>query len=64
MEMKLVKENLAVYADRMRLADSPLSEAHCALVIKGVLQGLEYIHEQKNLMHRDLKPDNILLMCQ
>jgi serine/threonine protein kinase len=28
--------------------------------MKGILEGLEVMHEQK-IMHRDLKPENILL---
>ncbi|CAD6254130.1 unnamed protein product [Miscanthus lutarioriparius] len=30
-------------------------------IIKGVCQGLRYLHEEKNIVHLDLKPDNILL---
>jgi calcium-dependent protein kinase len=29
-------------------------------VMKGLLEGLEYMHERK-IMHRDLKPENIIL---
>ncbi|KAJ1253750.1 hypothetical protein BS78_K198400 [Paspalum vaginatum] len=30
-------------------------------IIKGVCQGLRYLHEEENIVHLDLKPDNILL---
>ncbi|CAL5017354.1 unnamed protein product [Urochloa decumbens] len=30
-------------------------------IIKGTCEGLRYIHEEKSLLHLDLKPDNILL---
>ncbi|CAL5067362.1 unnamed protein product [Urochloa decumbens] len=30
-------------------------------IIKGTCEGLRYIHEDKSLVHLDLKPDNILL---
>ena len=27
------------------------------------LQGLTYLHDQKGIMHRDIKPDNLAVMC-
>lgn len=30
-------------------------------IIKGILSGLKYIHDDHELMHRDIKPGNILL---
>ncbi|GJM97173.1 hypothetical protein PR202_ga14078 [Eleusine coracana subsp. coracana] len=30
-------------------------------IIKGVCQGLHYLHENQNIIHLDLKPENILL---
>ena len=29
--------------------------------MKGILNGLSYLHDEKNIIHRDLKPPNILV---
>ena len=29
--------------------------------MKGVFQGVAYLHEEKNIIHRDLKPANLLI---
>jgi serine/threonine protein kinase len=31
------------------------------LVIKGICEGLQYLHIEKHIIHRDLKPANILI---
>lgn len=36
------------------------SSTEVKLVMKGILEGLEVMHQHK-IMHRDLKPENILL---
>uniref|UniRef100_A0ACD5WE33 Uncharacterized protein n=1 Tax=Avena sativa TaxID=4498 RepID=A0ACD5WE33_AVESA len=30
-------------------------------IIKGICNGLDYLHNEKGIIHRDLKPDNILI---
>ena len=38
----------------------PLSDLQVSKVMKSLLEGVHYIHE-RHVIHRDLKPDNILL---
>ena len=35
------------------------TEIQASYLLKNILQGIKYLHE-KNIMHRDIKPDNIL----
>lgn len=37
-----------------------LSEREASLIVKNILEGVNYIHE-RDYIHRDLKPENILL---
>ena len=32
-----------------------LNEQECAMIMRGILEGVEYIHS-KNIIHRDIKP--------
>lgn len=39
-----------------------LSNTEIKLIIKSILKGINYLHEN-HIIHRDIKPENILLKC-
>ena len=62
MEMELGEETLSGYSKTHQdTHGKPVSEEKCALMMKGLLQGIVYMHDEQNVIHRDLKPDNILI---
>jgi len=42
--------------------DSKDHDKDCATIIQNILNGLNYIHDKHELIHRDIKPGNILFM--
>lgn len=38
-----------------------MTEDEVASIMKGVLQGLSYLHDTVNVIHRDIKPENMLI---
>lgn len=55
--MKFAEESLEQYLDR--LGDQPLDLSEREAIIDSTLQALSFIHS-KNIVHRDIKPGNIL----
>lgn len=39
----------------------PINEKFIIQIFKQILNALKYLHNEKSIMHRDIKPDNILL---
>jgi len=40
----------------------PLTEPHAAVMVHALASGLRYMHEELRTMHRDVKPENIMLL--
>ena len=60
--MELIKDgNLGMLVrDRFQEKDD-FSEREIASMVQQILKALKYLHEEKHIAHRDLKPDNILV---
>lgn len=61
MEMELGLESVASFAKRRRQERNPLQEEEVASIMKGLFQALTYLHDTVNVIHRDIKPDNVLI---
>ncbi len=59
--IKLAQESLDDYSRRRYDEGNPLTELELSKIAKGVLSGIKYIHEEKNLIHCDIKPLNIVV---
>jgi serine/threonine protein kinase len=38
-----------------------LNDLECSQIACGLIRGLQYMHDEKNLIHRDLKRMNVLV---
>ena len=61
MEMELGLETVQQFAKQRRKAGNQLTEEEVAALMKGVFQGLSYLHDTVNVIHRDIKPENMLV---
>lgn len=51
---------LGIPLQRILSLDGPLPERRIQIIFKQLMQALEYLHS-KNIAHRDIKPDNIII---
>ena len=59
--MKVCQQSVDDLAKSRREQGNPLDEEEVSEIAKGLLQGMHYLHEEKNIIHRDIKAQN--LMC-
>ena len=59
--MELVKAGtLTDFIKYRQLKFSPLTDEDCSCIMKQIFEGIDYIHKM-NIIHRDIKPQNILM---
>lgn len=53
-------ENLTNFMERYKLMKQEINQKLIIIILKGVLNGLDYLHKQ-NILHRDITTDNIMI---
>jgi len=63
MKMELGKETISSYLTQHQTTtgEAGLPEETCAKIMKGIFRALAYLQDERNVIHRDIKPDNIIL---
>ena len=59
--MSLGIETVSDMAKRRQLEGNPFTDEECSQLARGLLTGIAYIHDEKNLIHRDIKEQNLIL---
>ena len=50
-----------VFISLSAFADNKLSESHAVVFLKQILKATKYLHSECQILHRDIKPGNVLL---
>lgn len=61
MSLKLCRESVYDFQERRLSEGHPLNDLECSQIACGLISGLQYMHDEKNLIHRDLKRMNVLV---
>jgi len=59
-ELWIVMEYLSGGSVKSLMKPRPLEDKYISIILRGTLQGLDYLHKQGNI-HRDVKADNLLV---
>ena len=59
--MSLGLETVSEFTSRRLREGNPLTDKECSELALGLLQGLNYIHGEKNFIHRDIKEQNVVI---
>lgn len=62
MTMKLCSKSVSDYQEyRIKEERRPFSDEECAAIARGILSGLAYMHDEMNIIHRDMKTQNVMI---
>jgi serine/threonine protein kinase len=61
MSLKLCRESVYDFQERRLHEGHPLNDLECSQIACGLIRGLQYMHDEKNLIHRDIKRMNVLV---